>query len=345
MVNDNKVAVIENNAALQLFDYNDLGTLWTGDHLRFVFTQDSIFYMKETMGLFNFNNFSSSLIHSESNINEVTSNNDTVYILRSGSVLEYTNGQVIDTYYSASNILAKNSYLYSNNGVLGHNVAYSNVMLWSDPQYLMASLNTMRFQRYTDSIYVGTSKGLMFAYNYDILDTITPNNTTNMPSANVLEIEFDHLDSLWAVFGDVNDVPIAIAKLEGSTWNNIYNASNSPINFSNFLGLEIDTLGNLWVADYQSLHTLLTPNSPTWLNVNSLDLEHKISIYPNPGSTSISIQNLKEFDIVKVFDLQGRVVLETNEKENIDVSTIQRGNYIVQVFIKGQSYNLNFIKE
>jgi hypothetical protein len=345
MANDNKVAVIENNGALQLFDYNDLGTLWTGDHLRFVFTQDSIFYMKETMGLFNFNNFSSSLIHSESNINEVTSYNDTVYILRSGSVLEYTNGQVIDTYYSASDILAKNSYMYSNNGVLGHNVAYSNVMLWSDPQYLMASLNTMRFQRFTDSIYVGTTKGLMFAYNYDILDTITPNNTTNMPSPNVLEIEFDQLDSLWAVFGDVNDVPFAIAKLEGSIWNNIYNASNSPIDFTNFLGLEIDTLGNLWVADIIALHTLLTPNSPTWLNVNSLDLEHEIFIYPNPGSSTISIQSLNNFDAIKIIDLQGRTVLESHSKDQIDVSSLKAGNYIIQVFSADLVRSLSFIKD
>ena len=56
IVNDNKVAVIENSGTVQLFDYNDLGTLWTGDHLRFTFTQDSVFYMKETFGLLNFNN-------------------------------------------------------------------------------------------------------------------------------------------------------------------------------------------------------------------------------------------------------------------------------------------------
>ncbi len=345
MVNDNKVAVIENNGALQLFDYNDLGTLWTGDHLRFVFTKDSIFYMKETMGLFNFNNFSSSLIHTESNISEVTSNNDTVYILRSGSVLAYINGQVIDTYYSASDILAKNTYMYSNNGVLGHNVAYSNVMLWSDPQYLLATINNKKFQRYTDTIYVGTTKGIMFAYNYDILDTITPNNSINMPSPNVLEIEFDDKDSLWAVFGDINDVPISIAKLEGNTWTNIFDNINSPINFSNFKGLEIDTLGNLWVADNIALHTLLTPNSPGWLGISDLQLEQEISIYPNPGSSTISIQNLNNFDAIKIIDLQGRTVLESHSKDQIDVSSLMEGNYIIQVFTADAVRSLSFIKD
>ncbi|MFN5879008.1 MAG: hypothetical protein ACK44B_09075, partial [Flavobacteriales bacterium] len=48
MVNDNKVAVIENDGTIRLFNYNQLGTLWNGDHLRFTFTPDSIFYMKKT---------------------------------------------------------------------------------------------------------------------------------------------------------------------------------------------------------------------------------------------------------------------------------------------------------
>ena len=345
LVNDNKVALIQNSGNIQMFDYLDLGTLWTGDDLMFAFTPDSIFYMIKTVGLLNFNSFSSSQIFSESNMSTITSNADTVYISRMGTLLKYVDGNVTDTYYSASDILAKNSYLYSNNGVLGHNVAYSNIMLWTDPQYLMAPLNTMRFQRFTDSIYVGTTKGIMYAFNYDVLDTITPNNTSNMPSANVLEIEFDHQDSLWAVFGDVNDAPFAIAKLEGTSWTTIYDESNSPIDFSHFLGLEIDILGNLWVVDNMALHTLLTPNSPTWLGLNELDTEQELTLFPNPASESFSIQHLPAFDVIKVIDLQGRVVLESEANETIDIRSIQRGNYLVQVFSKGQVQNLKLVKE
>jgi hypothetical protein len=344
LVNDNKVALIQNSGNIQMFDYLDLGTLWTGDDLMFAFTPDSLFYMIKTVGLLNFNSFSSSQIFSETNISTITSNADTVYISRMGTLLKYVDGNVTDTYYSASDILAKNSYLYSNNGVLGHNVAYSNVMLWTDSQYLMAPLNTMRFQRFTDSIYVGTTKGLMFAFNYDVLDTITPNNTTNMPSPNVLEIEFDHFDSLWAVFGDVNDVPFAIAKLEGSTWTNVFDASNSPIDFSNFLGLEIDTLGNLWVADNMALHTLLTPNSPSWLGLNDNELVQNLNVYPNPATDQLTISSstVNKNNYI-LFDPQGRKVLEgslTGTTTQLDLSKLARGNYLLQIGEKKTSVKL-----
>jgi ligand-binding sensor domain-containing protein len=208
----------------------------------------------------------------------------------------------------------------------------------------MAPLNTMRFQRFTDSIYVGTTKGLMFAFNYDVLDTITPNNTTNMPSPNVLEIEFDHFDSLWAVFGDVNDVPFAIAKLEGSTWTNVFDASNSPIDFSNFLGLEIDTLGNLWVADNMALHTLLTPNSPSWLGLNDNELVQNLNVYPNPATDQLTISSstVNKNNYI-LFDPQGRKVLEgslTGTTTQLDLSKLARGNYLLQIGEKKTSVKL-----
>jgi len=335
LVNDNKVALIQNSGNIQMFDYLDLGTLWTGDDLMFAFTPDSLFYMIKTVGLLNFNSFSSSQIFSESNMSTITSNADTVYISRMGTLLKYVDGNVTDTYFSAPNITVKNEFLYTDNGYLGKQNGFSNQMLTSDPQYLLAPLNDKRFQRHTDSIYVGTTKGIMYAFNYDVLDTITPNNTSNMPSANVLEIEFDHLDSLWAVFGDVNDVPFAIAKLEGSTWTNVFNASNSPIDFSNFLGLEIDTLGNLWVADNMALHTLLTPNSPSWLGLNENELAQNLKVYPNPSTTAINFKssNSSSTEMLKIINPNGTLVHQSSfiGSATVDVNRFNPGIYFYEI--------------
>lgn len=347
IVNDNKVAVIENSGTVQFFDYNDLGTLWTGDHLRFCFTPDSIFYMLETIGLMNFNNYVSSQIFSETNILEISTNIDTVYIIKSGTVLQYINGEIIDTYYSASDIIAKNSYLYSDNGILGHKVGFSNQILMSDPQYLLASINDKKFQHNTDTIFVGTTKGIMYAFNYDILDTITPNNTFNMPSPNVLELEFDAQDSLWAVFGDVNNDPFAIAKLEGDAWTSKIDNTNSPIDFSTFLGLEIDTLGNLWVADLNNLHTLLTPNSPQWLSLTENEVISNLSLSPNPSSEQITIKSQQQIDEVQIVDLQGRTVYSTlcnSMNPSININELKPGNYFVKVSSGIKSEYLKFIK-
>lgn len=347
IVNDNKVAVIENSGTVQFFDYNDLGTLWTGDHLRFCFTPDSIFYMLETIGLMNFNNYVSSQIFSETNILEISTNIDTVYLIKSGTVLQYINGEIIDTYYSASDIIAKNSYLYSDNGILGHKVGFSNQILMSDPQYLLASINDKKFQHNTDTIFVGTTKGIMYAFNYDILDTITPNNTFNMPSPNVLELEFDAQDSLWAVFGDVNNDPFAIAKLEGDAWTSKIDNTNSPIDFSTFLGLEIDTLGNLWVADLNNLHTLLTPNSPQWLSLTENEVISNLSLSPNPSSEQITIKSQQQIDEVQIVDLQGRTVYSTlcnSMNPSININELKPGNYFVKVSSGIKSEYLKFIK-
>ncbi|MEN9997568.1 MAG: hypothetical protein RI922_558 [Bacteroidota bacterium] len=352
LIHDTKVSVIENDGTINIFTDAELGTLWTNDNIHFAFTPTDIYYGVDLYGLFSFTGYVSTVF--DANINDfvdMSSNLDTLYVTRGypDGFLKYNAGgsQVFYKYYSKIN--AKHNFFYGHDG---SSLIYqydqstnTQVNLTSDPNYLFGIFHDTKFSRLSDTLFVGGKKGISYAYNYDFLDTITPNNTTNMPSPNVLEIEFDHLDSLWAVFGDVNDVPFAIAKLEGSTWNNIYNASNSPIDFSNFLGLEIDTLGNLWVADNQSLHTLLTPNSPTWLNVNSLDLEQEISIYPNPGSSTISIQNLNNFDAIKIIDLQGRTVLESHTEDQIDVSSLKAGNYIIQVFSADLVRSLSFIKD
>jgi hypothetical protein len=333
MINDNKVAVIENNGVVKLFDYNDLGTLWTGDHLRFTFTPDSIFYMLNTIGLMNFNNYTSSEILLESNISDITSNKDTVYISRMGTLLKYVDGNITDTYFSAPNITVKNEFLYTDNGYLGKQNGFSNQMLIADPQYLLAPLNDKRFRRFNDTIFAGTTKGIMYAFNYDILDTITPNNTTNMPSPNVLEIEFDDNDSLWAVFGDINDVPFSIAKLEGDSWTNIFDNSNSPINFSNFNGLEIDTLGNLWVADNIALHTFLTPNSPSWLGTIELDKQlSSVIVYPNPstGVIHFDLDENSTATTIEITDLSGRLLKSMTYSTQIELN-FKAGQYFIRL--------------
>ena len=352
LIDDTKVSVIENGGSISIFTSAELGTLWENDNLQFAFTPANIYYNIALYGFHSFTGFSSNLLEpSFENYLNITSDHDTLYVTMKdlGGFKKYYNG-ITESYTKIfTEIDAKNAFIYGNNGGSGiyHYTLSSDsfVPLMLDPQYLYCLYNDTKFSRNTDTFYVASVQGISYAYNYDFIDTITPNNTSNMPSANVLEIEFDHLDSLWAVFGDINDVPFAIAKLEGSTWTNVFNTSNSPIDFANFLGLEIDTLGNLWVADNMALHTLLTTNSPSWLGLSDNDLEQNLIVYPNPSNESFSIQNLNEFDLIKVVDLQGRVVIETNEKDNIDISSIQRGNYIVQVFTKGQSYNLTFIKD
>lgn len=337
LVNDNKAAVIKNDGAIELLNQTHLGVLYNGSSLRFAFTPNEVFFMKSTFGLFQFANGSNTLVYSEPSISSITANLDTVYIRRGGTIIKYTNGVGFDSYVPGSNIVVKNTFLYTDNGLLGQPVGFTNNTLLNDPQYLLASINDKKFQRNTDSLYVGTTKGIMYAYNYDILDTITPNNTSNMPSSNVLEIEFDHLDQLWAVFGDAADVPFAIAKLEANNWINRIDASNAPINFSEFLGLEIDTLGNLWVADNLYIHTLLTANSPGWLGITSNIPLEEIDIIPNPSNGIFQVSSISTEPMqITILDQQGKQVAQfelnkLSSDNSFDLSDQAPGVYFAQI--------------
>ena len=337
MVNDNKAVVIQNDGSIALLNQTQLGVLWNGSDLEFAFTPTNVFYMKKTFGLFQFENSSNALMTSEPSISSITANQDTVYIRRGGTILKYTNGAAFDSYIPGSDIIVKNTFLYTDNGLLGQAVGFTTNTLLNDPQYLLASINDKKFQRNTDTLYVSTAKGIMYAYNYDILDTITSYNTSNMPSSNVLELEFDQLDQLWAVFGDAADVPFAIAKLEGSTWTNFIDATNSPIDFSNFIGLEINTLGNLWVADNLYLHTLLTSTSPGWLGVNSTELVSDLEVYPNPSDGELSIIGLDEtiYGQISIFNINWQLIrkqfIATNTKTlALNLTDLPSGSYFIQ---------------
>ncbi len=263
---------------------------------------------------------------------------DTVYILRVGSselLYKYTLSSTSSHGWPLDYAASKNGYFY---GDLGTPIYFTNQsastyeQLYNDPEYLYAAHNEMKFTRNTDTLFVAGKIGISKVFNYDVFDTITPNNTVNMPSPNVLEMEWDRDDNLWAVFGDASDDAFAIAKLENDTWTNYFDANNSPIDFSTFNGLEIDTLGNIWVADGSALHTLLTPNSPAWLNVDEVSLDNSFEVYPNPsnGSFTIATKEIQNVSRIEIADLMGRTVHSQVYQPKVAVS-LPSGNYFLQL--------------
>ena len=340
-IQDLKVSVIENSGTIHKFTSTNLGELWTGDNLNFVFTPNDIYYNIDVFGLHKFTNYvSTPLETSLSNFFSLSSNGDTIYVTKKDSqgFVKYYNNESFSFYRNFRNIHAKGIYFYGSNGsssISRYNpISNTTTILNSDPQYLWTIFHDIKFSHYTDTLYVAGKKGISFAYNYDFLDTITPNNSTNMPSSNVLEIEFDHEDKLWAVFGDASDVPIGLAKLEGSTWVNRYDGTNSPIDFNNYLGMEIDTLGNVWVVDNQHLHTLLSENSPAWLSTVELKPTTTFSIHPNPTKDYIELSIENPTGKYQLLDAQGRIVKTEKihtTNQLIDLTKLHSGIYFIAI--------------
>jgi hypothetical protein len=356
-VRDESAVVLENDGTFNKFT-TQLGTLWSGDDLAFAFTPSHIYFARDLYGLSLFDGYIEQGVYGFSNYSgKLRSEGESVFILQtdaSSHYVEYTPSFIDEPYFRvASNMAVKNGFMYvdlGSNSSIGYYTTPGTsdfIYIHTDPDYVGGIYNEMKFSRLTDTLFVAGKNGISYAYNYDFLDTITPNNTIGMPSANVLEIEFDHNDSIWAVFGDEADNPIALATLEGTTWTNFYDSNNSPIDFSTFYGMEIDTLGNVWVVDNNALHTLLTPNSPTWLDVNSIDSEQAISIYPNPTAQQVTLSSSEIIDCIEVLDVYGRTILTISEikatEYNLDFSAYSNGKYILKVIsdVKTEFHSIN----
>lgn len=339
----NQLAVIENGGDIHVFPQTMSPAFLWGSDLAIAFTPNHIYYAHDGYGLYSFDNYTPQLkLNFSDYIGHLSVDVDTVYILKiqgNSLLYKFTENSTTSVNWGIREIVVKNNFLYASVGNLIYFIDRSipsYEYLYNDPEYLDATHNEMKFTRNTDTLFVAGKLGISKVYNYDVFDTITPNNTINMPSPNVLEMEWDMEDNLWAVFGDVSDEPFAIAKLENDTWTNYFDANNSPIDFTSFSGLEIDTLSNVWVADWNSLHTLLTPNSPAWLGTNELALNSSFVVYPNPsnGSFTIATKEIQAVSDIEIVDLMGRTVHQQSFQPKVTLE-LPSGNYFLQLKNEG----------
>lgn len=353
---EQQAAVIENDGTIKVFTTasGELGTMWVGSELRFAFTPSHVYCASRGYGFRSFDNYIALLEYTFTEYQGgISSDQDTIFIMEvivggNERLVVFTDSQIGLEIKNAGLIISKNGFEYADTGVpcYYNNPPITTTWLWNDPEYLQVQHHEMKFTRMTDTLYISGQLGINKVYNYDVFDTITPNNTSNMPSPNVLEMDWDQMDNLWAVFGDSNDKAFAIARLDGNQWVDLIDANNSPIAFSEFYGLEIDTLGNLWFSDKNGLHTIVTASSPSWLNtieIGSTDFQ----VYPNPAKDVLSIRSELngEMDVV-ILDTYGRKVqsgMIINGQTELNISNLSSGVYFITLN-EGQQMT-KFIKQ
>ncbi len=80
--------------------------------------------------------------------------------------------------------------------------------------------------------------------------------------------------------------------------------------------------------------------------------DNDLKIYPNPTNTNFSLRlnnRTEKIELLEIFNLQGekliqKVVRNTNELNNIDVSTLSSGTYFVKVFTTNNQFTSIIIK-
>lgn len=78
----------------------------------------------------------------------------------------------------------------------------------------------------------------------------------------------------------------------------------------------------------------LTANFVEEVGIDDVEGNRSISLYPNPATTSVTLEGLEAGSTVEIIDMQGRTHSEfkiENSKSEIDVSALPRGTYFVRI--------------
>lgn len=155
-------------------------------------------------------------------------------------------------------------------------------------------------------------------------------NNSNIPSNQIYDI-------------DMYDGKIALATNSGlaffdGTDFNTYNMHNSGLNDDKCNAIRVDKNNNLWIATNFGLSVYnkdgIEIETPTGiLDINNENI--KVSLYPNPCVNFITIEAEEPINEILIYNILGERVLtkiaENKEKNEINISQLNRGFYLVNI--------------
>lgn len=82
------------------------------------------------------------------------------------------------------------------------------------------------------------------------------------------------------------------------------------------------------------------------LGTSETETIEKGFIYPNPSTDFIYIRNIKNISSYKILDISGRIIINKKDfqDQKIDVSTLNKGNYVLHINTKEKNHAFKFIK-
>jgi polyhydroxybutyrate depolymerase len=121
----------------------------------------------------------------------------------------------------------------------------------------------------------------------------------------------------------------------GHTWPGVYVASQAAV-----LGntnRDINASNELW--SFFNSHTLCST-----LGLEEQTTQSKVSIFPNPVKNKLNI-NVSDNNEILINTIYGQEVIRLQNKNQIDVSSLAKGIYILTVVQEGNTHIQKFIKE
>jgi len=310
------------------------------------FTPNRSVLVDRYYGLVNFDGSNWSTIPGGVNGVHLSSDGDTIWCARINQNYLKINpqGSELGAFSYFRRIESKNGNQWATTGIdqgsLYHFQNGTPTMYNSDTIPFMLENQTyhLKFSNYSDTLYKSGDFGIALAVGNYFVDTITPYNTINMPLDLIIkEFEIDQNHNIWALFGEfgILNPPLKLGYLDRAlgTWT-IYDEQNTPIIFTDGAGIELDTLGNLWVVNKQLLHVFTTGIEPGWVGINEPE-KTKFSIGPNPNNGAFKLTgDFKKGDLISMTSGDGKIVYSTEvqqeSKEFSIVSNCKAGVYFIE---------------
>ncbi|WP_136152987.1 T9SS type A sorting domain-containing protein [Flavobacterium sangjuense] len=109
-------------------------------------------------------------------------------------------------------------------------------------------------------------------------------------------------------------------------------------------GVAIDSAGNIYIGD-QSNERIRKITQQLGVTHNNID--SKITVYPNPVTTVLTLQleNDCSLDKISITDLSGKIILQTQNSNTINVENLAKGIYIMEAYSGEDKYVSKFVKE
>ena len=251
----------------------------------------------------------------------------------------------------------------------------SNIGLWT--QAAGDDLNWTRDSNGTPSNGTGPSSGSVGAFyiyveasgngtGFPNKQAIINSPCLDLNSASGATFSFDY-----HMFGSTNSgtIDLEISDDDGASWTSIWNQTGNQGNQWNAVSLDLSAYvgggvqlrfnritGGTWQSDVAIDNISLSSSSATSSfaggdeNTDTIDGSSTIvdfSIFPNPvtdGRLNINVPETKPSELT-IYNLLGQIVRKSSFAEQIDVSKLENGVYIIEVEVEGTITNRRFIKK
>lgn len=222
-------------------------------------------------------------------------------------------------------------------------IYFSDVMAWENDEKIGYTYNLDGYL--TDIEHFGFNSSTNMFSEFPYLKTVNTYNSEGLIEESITQVwaTSQYLNTERYTYSYING---NITELVNQKW---FSTDNVWVN--NFRHVKVyDDNNNEIEFIYENWNTSSTPDawkgflrivnfwSPSvTLSTDNFNKETEIVIYPNPAINYINITSAQKINTIELYDLLGKQVLKTSQTNQIDVSNLHAGLYLLKIHTRGKT--------